>query len=131
MVPSILIVDDERELLHALTVRLTAAGFVCDTAMNGKEGLAKVQQRRPDLIVVDLLMPEMDGFEMCRRLKSDAATTSIPVLVLTAIPERSLEERLHELGTVRVMHKPFDSMELLSAVREILAVTPPGGHDHG
>ena len=131
MANRVLLVDDEPELIRALSVRLTASGFTCATAKNGEEGLAKVQEARPDLIIVDLLMPEMDGYEMCRRLKSDRQTASIPVLVLTAVPERSVEQHLHDLGSARVLHKPFDSAQLLATVRELLSVPPLGGRGHG
>ena len=127
----ILLVEDEPELRQALGVRLTAAGFVCEMAGDGKEGLAKSQQWQPDLIVADLVMPEMDGYEMMRRLKADARTASIPVVVLTAVPSRSLEPRLAELNAARVLHKPFDSDDLLVTVRGILTPTAEGGTHHG
>ena len=65
----LLIVDDEPNLLRALSVRLGAAGFVCDTAQDGVEALTKLQAYRPNLIIADLVMPNMDGYELCRRLK--------------------------------------------------------------
>ena len=68
MPPRLLVVEDEPELLRALRVRFTAAGFTCETAANGKEGLAKLEGWRPDLIVADLVMPEMDGYEMVHRV---------------------------------------------------------------
>ena len=127
----ILLVEDEPELRLALSVRLTAAGFVCEVAGDGKEGLAKSQQWQPDLIVADLVMPEMDGYEMVRCLQGDPRTASIPVVVLTALPSRSLEPRLAELKAACVMHKPFDSSELLVTVRGILTPTAGGGAHHG
>ena len=119
--PQLLIVDDEPNLLQALSVRLGAAGFVCETATDGVEALTKLQAHRPDLIIVDLIMPNMDGYELYRRLKEDAATASIPVLVLTAVPPYALGPRISGLGAVRVLHKPFDSVELIAAVRGVLA----------
>ena len=126
----ILIVEDEPELLRALRVRLSAAGFACETASDGKEGLVKSQQWQPDLIIADLIMPQMDGYDMVRYLKADEHTASIPIVVLTAIPAYSLEPRLKELHAARIMHKAFDSADLLIAVREILATTTPGGPSH-
>ena len=121
MAPRLLLVDDEPELAKALAVRFTASGFVCEIAANGEEALGCIQRCRPDALVVDLLMPVMDGYELCRRLKADRATAGIPVIVLTAVPQRLLEPRLEELGAVRVLHKPFDSSELLGAVRSALS----------
>ena len=120
MSQQVLIVDDEPDLLRALSVRLSAAGFVCQTAQDGVDALTKLQTYRPDLIIVDLVMPNMDGFELCQRLKEDAVTASIPVLVLTAVPPYALGPRLSGLGAVRVLHKPFDSIELVAAVRGAL-----------
>ena len=131
MASRILVVDDEPELLRALVVRLTAAGFTCEAAQDGKEGLEKTQRARPDLIIADLVMPEMDGYEMCHRLKAEAGTASIPVIVLTAVPQHALDQRTKALGVARIMHKPFDSMELVSAVREVLVRAVPGGLHHG
>lgn len=128
MASRILVVEDEPELRHAITVRLTAAGFACDTAGNGNEGLARVEQQRPDLIIADLVMPEMDGQEMVRRLQEQAATASIPVIVLTALPEHARVRWAKELARARVLEKPFDSTMLLTTVRELL---PPGGTLHG
>jgi DNA-binding response OmpR family regulator len=65
-------------------------------------------------------MPELDGYEMCRRLKADAKTASIPVLVLTAVPASAVDARAQDLGVARILHKPFDSTELVAAVREIV-----------
>jgi DNA-binding response OmpR family regulator len=119
--PRLLLVDDEPELLRALTVRLKAAGFACETARNGREALESIQREPPDLIVSDLLMPDVDGYELCRRLQSDAKTASIPLIMLTAVPAHAVERQQHRLaGAVRVMHKPFDSAILTQVIRETL-----------
>lgn len=124
----ILLVDDEPELLQALSVRLSHAGFVCDTATNGKDALAMLQQDPlPDLIIVDLLMPIVSGYEVCRRLKDDARTTNVPVVVLTAIPERSLQQAQSWLHATTLLHKPFDSKKLVATVCDVLHVPSPGG----
>ena len=127
MATRVLLVDDEPELLQALCVRLRAAGFVCETARNGQEGLAKTQAWQPALIVTDLIMPQMDGYEMCRQLKADAQTARIPVVILTAVAERSLMHRAEELGAARLIRKPFDSKELLATIQDVLTVPPHGG----
>ena len=134
MASRILVVDDEPELLRALVVRLTHAGFTCESAQDGKEGLEKSQRFHPDLVIADLVMPEMDGYEMCHHLKAEAGTASIPIIVLTAVPQHALDQRAKTLGAARIMHKPFDSVELLSAVREVLTGASQhvkGGSCHG
>ena len=130
MPPRILVVDDEPELLRALCVRLTAEGFACDTAANGREALDRLQADLPDLIILDLLMPEVSGYEVCRRLKVDPRTAQIPVIVLTAVPERTVTQTTEWLGASSMLHKPFDTTLLLSTVRRLLKQPLPGGaHD--
>ena len=124
----ILLVDDEPALLRALTVRLSACGFQCDTAGSGKEALEKLQtEPRPDLAVVDLLMPDITGYEVCRRLSDDARTAHIPIIVLTAVSEGAMERTKTRLGTVHVVHKPFESQMLVATVCDVLKVPVPGG----
>ena len=117
----ILIVEDEADLRYALAVRLKAAGFVCDTAQDGQEGLVKAIERMPDLIIADLLMPQMSGHEMLAQLKADPKTTSIPVVIITALPERARERYLSGFRSVPVMQKPFYSEELLAVIRSLLS----------
>ena len=125
MPPRILVVDDEPELLRALCVRLTAEGFACETASNGREALERLERELPDLIILDLLMPEVSGYEVCRRLKADQRTAQIPVIVLTAVPERTVKQTTEWLGASSVMHKPFDTTILLSTVRHLLKLPSP------
>ena len=127
----VLVVDDEPELVRALCIRLAANGFTCDVASDGREALAKAKARRPDVIVLDLVMPKMDGYEVCRQLKSRGTQRPIPILVLTAAPEQLVEPRLAELGPVQVMYKPFDSQALLEAVRALVSNAPAGETSDG
>lgn len=129
MAQRILVVEDEPELRRALQVRLTAAGYTCEMADDGIEGLAKARAEHPDLVVVDLIMPEADGYNLCRQLQRDERTSTIPVLVLTVVSRYLLGRRRKDqqpkrlVGQPRVLNKPFDSEEFLSAVRELLAGT--------
>jgi len=125
MPPRILVVDDEPELLKALCVRLAAEGFVCETATNGQEALTRLERDVPDLIILDLLMPEVSGYEVCRRLQDDPRTAQIPVIVLTAVPERTVKQTTEWLGAASVLHKPFDTQMLLSMVRYLLKLPSP------
>ncbi len=131
MPPRVLVVEDEPELLHALRVRLTATGFACETAVNGKDGLTILETCRPDVIVADLVMPEMDGYEMVHRVQLNDRTAAIPVIVLTAVPEHALDPRITQLKVARILHKPFDSAQLIVTIRELLARPIPGGPRDG
>ncbi len=128
----VLLIDDEFELLRALSVRLTSAGFRCQMASNGAEGLAKVKGFSPELVITDLLMPEIDGYELCRRLRMDPQTATTPVIVLTAVPKPELDTKIKALGATWVLCKPFDFPELLSIVQGILGPSASeGGTTHG
>jgi len=124
MAGRILVVEDEPQLLQAITIRLTAAGFNCETAVNGKEALAKLGDWVPDLIIADLLMPEMDGYTLVQHLKANPRTAAVPIIVLTAVPDHVLARRAEELKGTCVLHKPFETNELLATLRTMLATTP-------
>lgn len=121
----VLIVDDEVELRQALRVRLTSAGFSCEVASNGKEALSLIGRWQPSIIVTDLVMPDMNGYELCRKLQEDENLASIPVIVLTAVPQHAVSKQDQLPPSVRVMHKPFDSKQLMQVMREML--TPEDG----
>lgn len=127
----ILLVEDEPELLQALSVRLTASGFECRLAANGLEALAIAQAWAPQLVIADLVMPEMDGYTLVQRLRQDPATAPIPIMVLTAVPAFARESR-QELRGVHVIQKPFDSEQLLLTARRLLGQNASsGGLSHG
>ena len=107
----LLIVDDEVAILEAFTDILSVEGYEVSTAANGAEGLAKVGKEPPDLILLDLMMPVMDGQEMLRRLKEDPALQVIPVVVMSA--GRVTKSELH--GS-RFLAKPFELDDLLDTV---------------
>ena len=129
--PKILVVDDEPELLQALRVRLASEGFACETASNGREALERIKAQRPDLIILDLIMPEVSGYEVCRQLQDDPQTAHLPVIVLTAVPQRAIVQTA-ELGAATILHKPFDTAILLATVRHLLKLpSSPGGVSNG
>ena len=128
--PRILVVDDEPELLKALCVRLTAEGFTCETASNGREALERIEAQLPDLMILDLIMPEVTGYEVCRQLQDDPRTAALPILVLTAVPQRAILQTA-ELGAATILHKPFDTAILLATVRHLLKLPSPGGVSNG
>ena len=124
--PTVLIVEDEPELRTALRVRLTASGFSCVTVGNGKEALAAIERARPDVVVADLLMPEMDGYTLCRHIRADRRLSNLPILVLSAVPRHAIE-RAESLQASRIMPKPFDAAELVAAIQELLREYASGG----
>jgi len=81
----ILVVDDDPRLLHVVAMYLSIEGYEVDTASNGEEGLRQLEQRRPDLVILDVMMPGIDGLEACRRIKSNPDTRAIPVVLFTAL----------------------------------------------
>lgn len=118
----VLVVDDLAEIRDLLQAYLEDEGYDVLTAKDGQEALAAVAAHPPDLILLDVMMPGTDGYEVCRRLKSDEKTAFIPIVMLTALQE--LEHRLQgiEVGADEYLTKPFRRMELLTRVRSLLRV---------
>jgi adenylate cyclase len=118
--PLILVVDDIAENLDIVTTRLEAQGYDVDTARNGQEAIDKTRKRHPDLLLLDVMMPGMDGIEVTRRLKGDEATRAIPILLLTA--RSSVEDVVMGLdaGGDDYVTKPFDQVTLVARVRSLL-----------
>lgn len=117
----ILIIEDERVLRKSLYRILTEAGFEVIEAENGKMGLNLIQMQNPELILCDLMMPEMDGYSLLRELQKDSATATIPFICLTAKDERATLRKLMELGADDYITKPFTKAELLGAIEAQLA----------
>jgi DNA-binding response OmpR family regulator len=118
--PRILVVEDEAALAKVLKMRLEIEGFEVRTAGDGAEGMEMIAAERPDLVVVDLMMPVMDGYGMTKAIKTDPALASIPVLVLSALKQEREMERLKKLGADAFQPKPYDSRELTAKIRELL-----------
>ncbi|MGQ0720550.1 MAG: GGDEF domain-containing response regulator [Candidatus Eiseniibacteriota bacterium] len=117
----ILVVDDEPPIRDILKFQLENAGFIVSTAENGEEGLRQVVEDPPDLVLLDLMIPRKDGYEVCRQIKNGYGTRHIPVIILTARAE--LDEKLKGLenGANDYVTKPFSMPELLMRVRNVLA----------
>lgn len=113
----LLIVDDNPTNIEVLGTILKHEGYLLGVARNGLQALEMVDQSPPDLILLDIVMPEMDGYETCTRLKSAPETREIPVIFLTARTESEAVVRGFELGAVDYVTKPFNSAELLARVR--------------
>jgi DNA-binding response OmpR family regulator len=118
----ILVVDDTPANIQALSSTLKDKGYQVSVATSGRQALEVVSRLRPDLILLDVMMPEMDGFETCRRLKESTATKDIPVIFLTARTETADIAQGFELGAVDYVAKPFHAHELLARVNTHLTV---------
>ena len=117
----ILAVDDEPLYQHLLKVNLEKEGYDVITASNGEEALEMVSTRHPDLVIMDIMMPKMDGYSSCYALKREAATRSIPIIILTAIDLKLNLECGKEIGADGYITKPFNSQDLLDNIAQVLA----------
>lgn len=120
--PRILIVDDVPRNVQLLASLLAREGYQLVAAVNGAQALESIREELPDLVLLDVMMPVMDGFEVCRHLKQDAATAEIPVIFLTARTEPEDLVQGFEVGAVDYVSKPFTATELLARVRTHLAL---------
>jgi DNA-binding response OmpR family regulator len=120
MARKILVVDDETELLKALTIRLKTSGYEVITAQDGQEGLEKAKSLNPDLIVLDILMPKMDGYEVCRLLKFDEKYKSIPIIMLTAKAQDIDKVMGKKVGADDYITKPFETQDLIDKIKKHL-----------
>ncbi|MBI5838226.1 MAG: response regulator [Candidatus Eisenbacteria bacterium] len=116
----ILVVDDEVYIVHILDFSLGMEGYEVVTALNGEEALAKAAEHKPDLVVLDIMMPRMDGYETCKRLKSDDSTRNIPVILLSA-KGRNVDQKMgFEVGADDYITKPFSPRKLVERINAIL-----------
>jgi DNA-binding response OmpR family regulator len=119
----ILVVDDDDRVREMIEFRLSLFGYEVVQAANGQEGLVAVRREQPDLILLDVMMPELDGFQVCRRLKHDEATKGIPVVMLTAKAEAKDVTRAFESGADDYVVKPYDPAVLQAKVKKNLGLT--------
>jgi DNA-binding response OmpR family regulator len=112
----ILFIEDEEEIVELMRLRLEAAGFTFSFASNGEEGLIKAAKDRPDLILLDIIMPKVDGLTVCRTLKSDPVTKDIPVLMISAAGSKEMQDKCREAGAEDFIRKPFEAAELLAKI---------------
>ena len=120
MTKKILIVDDEPVIIELLQVNLQMEGYEVITAADGQEALEKAASERPDLVILDIMMPKMDGWTARSELRKEAGTADIPVIFLTARAQQADVKRGLEAGVAAYITKPFDPGELLSIIEKIL-----------
>jgi DNA-binding response OmpR family regulator len=116
----ILIVDDEQFILMALTDAVENEGFICLTASDGEEALEVARREKPDLILLDIMMPKKDGFEVCKELKSDPETKHIPVVMLSAKSQAVDIEKGKQVGADDYVTKPFRPSTLRKLFSDVL-----------
>ena len=119
---TVLIVDDNPQNVELLQAFLESLPVKLVTAADGVEALEKVEQHKPDLILLDIMMPRMSGFQVCKRIKSDPKTKDIQVLMVTALNELGDIEQATECGTDDFVSKPVNKFELLTRVKSLLRV---------
>ena len=126
MAKRILVVEDEEDILRLVTFRLRKLGYEILTATDGQKALALIREERPDLILLDLRLPIIDGYEICKRVKADEELKHIPVILLTAAAVM-IDEKAKEAGADDYIIKPFDSQDL---VRKMQKYTTQGSKNN-
>jgi DNA-binding response OmpR family regulator len=118
---TVLLVDDEPDLLESLAIRFKASGYNVLTAIDGLDALQKARTLSPNLIILDLMLPKMDGYKVARLLKFDNRYSHIPILILSARGQDLDKEMGKNAGADDYMVKPFDSLDLISRVKRLLS----------
>jgi DNA-binding response OmpR family regulator len=118
--PVVLAADDDEDILELIVFRLERSGYTVLRASDGAQALELARSSQPDLAVLDVMMPKMDGFEVTRRLREDEATSKMPIILLTARSQEADVERGFDAGADDYIRKPFSPQELRSRVQAIL-----------
>src|SRR5947199_346993 len=119
MAAEVLVVEDEPDIRNLIVLHLSREGFRCRTAKSGPEALREARAATPDLVILDLMLPDLDGLEVCRRLRSDAATATIPIIMLTAKADEVDRVVGLEMGADDYVVKPFSPKELIARIRAV------------
>ncbi len=120
----ILLVDDEAMIVKVVSKRLQSVGYLVEVAMDGEEAIQKAKQLQPDLIILDLMLPKRNGYEVCEELKSDPQYKHIPILLFTALAQEKEIEKGNAAGCDGYVTKPFKSEILLEKIATLLAENP-------
>ena len=116
----ILVVDDEPDILKVVTFRVKKLEYEVVTATNGQEALDLIQKEEPDLILLDIELPVMNGYEVCQRVKTNEKLKHIPIIFLTASSASKIAEKVKEFNADDYLIKPFDSEELLKKIKNFI-----------
>jgi len=117
----ILVVEDEETLLELESILLTSKGYNVEVAMDGKSALELVANMKPDLVLLDIMIPEIDGFEVCRQIKANEATRHIPVVMLTAKKSRDDRVMSEQVGADLYITKPFKTSMVIESIQRLLS----------
>lgn len=120
MEKKILLVDDERDLLEIVKMRLEASGYKVLTALDGQEGFDMAKREKPDLVILDLMLPKIDGYKVCRMLKFDEKYKKIPIILFTARAQEADKKLGEEVGADAYITKPFEPEVLLEKIKELV-----------
>ena len=118
---TIMVVDDDPHMVTLLRARLEQREFNVMCAYSGSQALADLEKQKPDLILLDIMMPEMDGFEVLRRLKAATETSSIPVILLSALDQLKDISKGYEIGADHYITKPFTNSHLMTVIDHLLS----------
>lgn len=120
MSKKVLIIEDEPDHIMVIKARLEPMGYEVIAAIDGEEGFTKAKTAKPDLIILDIMMPSLDGFGVCRLMKADPATKGIPILILTALGTKDLAEKCLEAGADDLLQKPWDAKDLEEKIKRLI-----------
>jgi two-component system alkaline phosphatase synthesis response regulator PhoP len=118
MCKKVLIVDDEENVLELLYINIIRRGYKVETARDGEEALEKMKHFTPDIVLLDIKLPGIDGWEVCRKIKSDPKTEKTGIIILSALTQKEDLENANKCGATVFMPKPFDVAALLAAINE-------------
>ena len=131
MAKKILVVDDERHIVRLVQVNLDRAGYEVAMAYDGIEALEQMEKEKPDMVILDVMMPRMDGFEVLKKLQADPATKDIPIIMLTAKAQDAGIFKGWSSGVTSYLTKPFNPRELLTFVERIFQSLEDSGSAGG
>ena len=120
----ILIVDDEKEMVEMEAMRLEASGYQVLTAFDGESGIQMAQKEKPDIILLDIMLPKLDGYLVCAKLKRDSHCVDIPIILLTAVDHNYDPDLGRKVGADFYIMKPFEPKTLLAKIKELIKKYP-------
>jgi two-component system, OmpR family, alkaline phosphatase synthesis response regulator PhoP len=112
-------VDDEHELVEMIGLRLEKMGYEVISSPDGESGLDKIKSTEPDLVLLDLLLPGIDGWEVARRIRANPKTAKTPIAIITASRQEASEKKAFDVGAIRIIEKPFDYQDILEVVEKL------------
>lgn len=120
MAKKVLLIEDEQDQVKLVTLRLQAQGYEVYSALDGETGLRKVQEVKPDIVLLDVLLPKMNGLDVCRQLKGAACTEAIPVILFTALSNDDFDQNAKDVRANAIIGKPYDAKVLVEKIKFLL-----------